>query len=206
MAPGRAEAIAQPAAANLGVDDRMIGVEAHAEQPRVGALVLAEADDKPRGRGLGAGAQAFEMRIVALEDGDAAGLKTVEDFRLGVGDRIDAGEILDVDSGDRGDDRDMRAHHAAQRRDLVRVIHADLENAEARRFRHARQASAARPNDYCRRRPRRARRPPCVKASRSASFVDVLPTEPVTATTRALVRARAATPSRSSAGSTSRTT
>ncbi len=66
MAPGRAEAIAEPAAADLGLDDRMIGVEAHAEQARVGALVLAEARDKPGGRGLGARAQTLEMRIVAL--------------------------------------------------------------------------------------------------------------------------------------------
>ena len=34
-----------------------------------------------------------------------------------------------------------------QRRDLAGVVHADLEDAEASRRRHAREASAARPSD-----------------------------------------------------------
>ena len=74
----------------------MIGRKAHPQQSRLGFLILAETGDKPCGRGLGAGAQALEMRIVALKNGDAAGLEPVENLRLGVGDRLDVREILDM--------------------------------------------------------------------------------------------------------------
>ena len=44
-----------------------------------------------------------------------------------------------MDRRDRRDQRDMRPHHAHERRDLAGVVHADLEHAEARVRRHARQ-------------------------------------------------------------------
>ena len=40
---------------------------------------------------------------------------------------------------DRGDDRDVRPHQLDERRDLAGMVHADLEDAVARRRRHARQ-------------------------------------------------------------------
>ena len=39
----------------------------------------------------------------------------------------------------RRDDRNVRAHEAAERRDLARMIHSDLEHPETRVGRHARQ-------------------------------------------------------------------
>ncbi len=59
--------------------------------------MFAETADMARGRGFRACEETLEDGVVPLEYGDAAWLEAVEDFRLGVGDRLDGGEILDVD-------------------------------------------------------------------------------------------------------------
>ena len=71
----------------------------------------------------------------AAPPGSSAG----EDFGLGVGDRLDAGEEFQMHRLDRGDDGDMRPHHLDQRLDLARMVHADLEHGKARCGRAARQ-------------------------------------------------------------------
>ena len=62
-----------------------------------------------------------------------------ENFRLGVGNRLDAGKEFQMHRLDRGDDGDMRPHHPDQRLDFAGVIHADLEDRKTRRRRAARQ-------------------------------------------------------------------
>ena len=111
---------------------------------------------------------------------------------------FDALEEFEMHRLDGGDDRDVRAHHPRQRRDLAGVVHADLEDAEARARRHARQRQRHAPVVVERGR-RVVRRPVGASAAASISLVPVLPTLPVTAAMRAVLRARAARPRSASA-------
>ena len=123
--------------------------------------------------------EALELRRVAVEDRRAARLDAGEDLRLGVGDRLDRAEMLDMHRRDRGDERDMRAHEADERRDLAGVVHADLEHAEGRVGRQARERQRHAPMIVERRgRGVRRRRSPTAPA-RAISLALVLPTEPV---------------------------
>ena len=71
------------------------------------------------------------MRVVAIDDRDAAGQDAREQLGLGVGDRLDRSELRQMHRLDGGDDAGVRAHEAHQRRDLTRIAHADLEHAVA---------------------------------------------------------------------------
>ena len=51
--------------------------------------------------------------------------------RLGVGDRLDRPEMLDMRRSDRRDQRDMRAHQPGQRGNLAGVVHPHLEHGES---------------------------------------------------------------------------
>ncbi len=83
--------------------------------------------------------QPVEMAVVAVEDGDAAGLQPNENFTLGVGDILLAGEKFQVHGLHRRDDRHIGAHHFCKGRNLARMVHADLEDGVAGIARHARQ-------------------------------------------------------------------
>ena len=72
------------------------------------------------------------------------------------------------------------------------MIHADLEHADIRHRAAAPPATAARPSDCCRTRPRHGCGPARCRRRRRISLVVVLPALPVTATILALLRARAA--------------
>ena len=65
------------------------------------------------------------------------------------GNRLQAAEIADMGRLDRRDHRHMGAGEARQRRDLARMVHADLGHAEGRVGAAAGPASAARPNGCC---------------------------------------------------------
>ena len=96
----------------------------------------------PRARAL---LQPLELRRVAVEDGDAARNEAGKNLRLGVGDGLDRAEIFDMHRRDRGDQRDMGPHEADQRRDLARMVHADLEHARKRRRRGSRESVSGTP-------------------------------------------------------------
>jgi hypothetical protein len=74
------------------------------------------------------------LRIVAIENGDAARLEPGKDLRLGISDLLDRAEIFQMHRLDRRDDRDVRTHELGQRRDLAGMIHAHLEHRIARRL------------------------------------------------------------------------
>ena len=108
------------------------------EQPRIGLGVLAEGDDARAGR-FGRAREPLILRNVAIDHRRAAGLEAAEDFRLGVGNRLDRAEIFEMHRRDGGDDRDMRLHQPRQRLDLAGMVHAHLEHREARARGTARQ-------------------------------------------------------------------
>ena len=83
--------------------------------------------------------EAREMRIVAIDDRCAARHDAGKNLRLGVGNRFDRCEELQMHRLDGGDDRDVRAHELGQRRDLAGVIHADFEHRKARCRRQPRE-------------------------------------------------------------------
>ncbi len=137
----------------------------------------------------------LELGRVAVEDRRSAGLEAEEDLRLRVGDRFERAEIFDMDRRDGGDQRRMRADHAHERRDLAGDGSCRSRIRRIARRPACARASAARPSDCCRRRPRRASRRSRSSIARSISLALVLPTEPVTATiARARARPRCATP------------
>ena len=138
-------------------------------------------------------AQAVELRIVAVDDGGPAGLEPVEDLGLGVGDRLDRAEEFEMHRLDRGDDRHMRARQGGERPRSRRRGSCRSRAPRSAPSAGSGRATAARPNDCCRRRPRHGSRPSAASARRSASLVLVLPTEPVTPMTFAS-RARARRP------------
>ena len=74
------------------------------------------------------------------DDRRPPGLERGEDFRLGVGDRLDRAQIFDMRGRDCRDQRDMRAHRARQNGDFAAMVHAQLEHRERRVAGHAREA------------------------------------------------------------------
>ena len=111
-------------------------------------------------------------------------------------------EIFQMHRLDGGDDRHMRAHQLGERRDLAGMVHADLEHGIFRVRRAARERQRHAPVIVVGG-GRGMRFAVGASASRSASLVPVLPTEPVTAMTFADVRARAARARSRKASSTS---
>ncbi len=83
--------------------------------------------------------QSRKMLIVGGKNSYSASLQTFEDLGFCVGDLGHRVEELDMNRGHPGDDRDIRADEARQRCDLACVVHADLEHAEGRIFRHPRK-------------------------------------------------------------------
>ena len=85
------------------------------------------------------GIEPLIVRIVGIEDRDAAGHEARKNLGLGVGDGLDRVEEFEMHRRDGGDDRDMRSRQRGQRQNLARVVHADLDDAEVRLARHPRQ-------------------------------------------------------------------
>ncbi len=81
----------------------------------------------------------LELLIALGQDSHPALLQAFEDLGLRIGDTGKRVEELDVDRRNAGDDGEVRAHEARQRRDLARVVHADLEYAEAGSAWHPRE-------------------------------------------------------------------
>src|SRR5260221_1053731 len=98
--------------------------------------MLAEADDAGDPATLRRLREACEMSVVAVGDRGAAGFDTVEDLGLGIGDRLERGEIAEMRDLDRGDDGDMRPGDRAELGELAGMVHAELEDAEIRLARH----------------------------------------------------------------------
>ena len=75
------------------------------------------------------GGEPREVRIVAVQHGDATGFEPEKDFGLGIGDRLDRREKAEMGRLDRGDHRDVRPHQLSENGYLARMVHAQLENA-----------------------------------------------------------------------------
>ena len=85
---------------------------------------------------------------------------------------------------DGGDHRDVRPGQPRQRRDLAGRVHADLDHREVARPRGIRASVSGTPQWLLKLFSAAWTRPCAPSAARSISLVPVLPTEPVTATTR----------------------
>src|SRR5215475_11230492 len=95
MLPRRADLVGDVGAENVRLNSRAIGLQRELDEPRVGHGVLAEGDDT-RASAAGGRRQPLEMRIVAVDYGGAACLEPAEDLGLGVGDRLDRAEELQM--------------------------------------------------------------------------------------------------------------
>src|SRR5262249_56146587 len=106
MRGGGGDGIGEGVAENVGVDVGGLGSKLDAQASRVRAARLAEADNSrlPLQR---VAAQAVVMRIIAVEDGDAAWHQPFENLRLGVGDRLDRAKEAEMHRRHGGDDGDM---------------------------------------------------------------------------------------------------
>ena len=96
MHAGRAEDERQLAAENPRPHARAAVDRLDLDQPRVAIGAAAELEDARAARSGGL-RQPFELRRVAVERRGAAGLEAEEDLGLGVGDRLDRAEMLDMD-------------------------------------------------------------------------------------------------------------
>ena len=82
---------------------------------------------------------------IVVEDRAAAIFQPVEDGGFFDRDACDVLERLQVHFGDGGDERDMRAGHAGERRDLSRGVHANLDHGVVGVRRHAREGQGHAP-------------------------------------------------------------
>ena len=71
-----------------------------------------------------------ECGLSRLRDRRPTRLETLENLGLGLGDLFFRREVAEMHGQDVRDDRHVRPHHLRQRRDLARMVHADLEDAE----------------------------------------------------------------------------
>ena len=101
------------------------------DQPGVRARVLAEGDDALDIGVLRAALEAGELRVVAVDHRRAAAFEPQEDFRLGVGDRLERAEEFQMHRLDGRDDRDLRPYQPRERLDLAGMVHAQLEHRVA---------------------------------------------------------------------------
>ena len=101
MPARRADLVFHLLAENARVHGRAAGLQGALDQPRIGALMLAERNDPGDFCALGFFDEPLEMLAVAIEDGGAAGLDAFEDFRLGVGDAVERLEIFQMHRRDR---------------------------------------------------------------------------------------------------------
>ena len=132
-------------------------------------------------RAASSSATAASTRVVDVHHRDA---RPLEDLGLRAHDRVDRPEALEVHGSDGGEHRDLRRQPLAQRADLALGVHAHLGDEDLgaglevlvdRRARPSRLLKLAGLATTTYRSPSR---------SRMCSLVDVLPYEPVTATTR----------------------
>ena len=129
----------QGLAADPRGDAGALGGGREGQKLRVGLVVIAEGQDPGAGQDRFA-AQQVEPAVVEVQDRRAARRQSGED--LGLGPRhagFAVGEVLDVDRADGGDRHHVRRDHPAQRFDLARMVHADLEHRPQRPARHPRQ-------------------------------------------------------------------
>ena len=91
----------------------------------------SKAEDLAGASALRGRSQSCVMRVVAVENRDAAGLEPEEDLGLGIGNRLDRREEAEMHRLHRRDHRDMRAHEPREVGDLAGMVHAELEDAVA---------------------------------------------------------------------------
>ena len=73
-----------------------------------------------------------DARIVRVDDQHLASAGTLEDFGLGVGNRVGRSEEPEVRVADVRPDPDVRLGNRDQRADLTRVIHAQFHDRDVR--------------------------------------------------------------------------
>ena len=65
--------------------------------------------------------------IVAIQYGDPARFESEENFRFGIGDRLDRGKKAEMGGLDGGDHRDVRPHQPSEIRYFAGTVHTQLE-------------------------------------------------------------------------------
>src|SRR5262249_44963104 len=109
-------------------DGRGIGLQRNAKQSGVRLLVRTEGNDALDTRRSGGSRKPVKLGIVTIEYGSPAGLDACEDFSLGIGDLFQRPEIFEVHRFNAGNNCHAGTDDGGKRRDLARVVHADLEH------------------------------------------------------------------------------
>ncbi len=123
---------ADTVAAPHGEDVAAVGPEVGIDETPVGVQMGTESQDAPRAGPLRAGEEPRELLAVAWQNRDTARLEAREDLGLGVGDRLDRAQELEMGGRYPGNGGDVRPDLPRERLDLTRVVHAHLEDAKAR--------------------------------------------------------------------------
>ena len=151
------------------------------------------------------GARQVRLQLAGLDRDDrgAVGRQRSEHLRLRRRDRLDRAEQLDVDRADVGDHRHVGLGDRRQLGDLARAPHRHLQHQQARSSAGASSIVSGSPISVLRFSRLACTRPG--SSARAMSLTEVLPTEPVTPTTRAPSSRRQARASACSAASGSST-
>ena len=134
MPPGQRQREADADARPARRDVAALGAEIGVEQPPVRIAVLAEGENTRDPLALRMGEKPGELLAVTGQHGHTAGLQPFEDLGLGVGDGLDRAQIFEMRRGDPGHDGDVRPDLTCEIGDLASMVHAHLEDAEARRL------------------------------------------------------------------------
>src|SRR5215213_6452233 len=128
MLSRRTELVGHVLAEDMSLYGGGFGLQRVLDEPRIRMLVLAERDDLFHAHATRSLSETLVLCDVAIDYGRATGFNTGENLRLGVRDGVKRAEEFQMHGRNGGDDGNLRAHQLRQRRDLARMIHADLEH------------------------------------------------------------------------------
>ena len=129
MRARRADAVAHGLAKDARRHLGTVRLERGACDPRLRPGSVAKTDDLELPL-QGMTPEPLEMRVVAIENGRAARQDPLQNFGLGVGDRLDRAKEAEMHRRHRRDDGDVRLDQLRERHELAGMIHAGFEHAE----------------------------------------------------------------------------
>ena len=138
MAADRPQVIARLLVDHMGADVTAIDAGFAFQQTHIGVHVATKLMIRAIPAFGDAGA-VVEHRVVAVENGGAAGHDPVKNLAFGVGDGGDVGEMANVHRFDIGDQGDLGPRQARQGADFAGVVHAHFKHAKIARRRRAGQ-------------------------------------------------------------------
>ena len=127
MPPRRTHLVGNTRSPNVGSDANTLGVEC--DFLSAGIRFFREPERDHLGTTIASNScEPVIMRVIAIENGNAARSQTLEYLRFRVGDRLHRTEELEMSGLDSGHDRNVRPNEDRQWANFASVVHADLKH------------------------------------------------------------------------------